>query len=139
MAGGLERQRVVEIGAGEYCGDTEIQQNGFAVTVDQNVGRFEIAVDNHIAMGKGDRVANLEEQFNPLADVEPFLVTVGGDVAAVDVGHGHPRETVLGCAAIDKIGNTWVLQTRQDLLFFVKFFAPLGSGQLVAHHFQGHR
>ena len=42
-------------------------------TVDQDVGRLQVAVDDALLVGVLDRLADLDEQSEPLADGEPVL------------------------------------------------------------------
>jgi hypothetical protein len=52
----------------EQLGDAEIEQLDLALGIDQRVGRFQVAMDDEVAMRVGDGVANLREQLEALVE-----------------------------------------------------------------------
>src|ERR1700722_4636550 len=50
----------------QHLGDSEVQQFRFTLLVDQNVARFQIAMDHQMLMREMNRGANLTEQFQTL-------------------------------------------------------------------------
>jgi hypothetical protein len=64
-------------GVGEACGDPEVRQIRVALVVEEDVGRFEIAVDHALAMGVGESTRDLREQARgrlevPVSSLERF-------------------------------------------------------------------
>ena len=58
---------------------------------DQDVGRLEVAVDDALLVGVLDRLADRDEQLQPLPRGEPVLVAVLGDRHALDQLHDEVR------------------------------------------------
>src|SRR5262245_44361533 len=57
------------------------------IVTSQDVRRLEVAVDDPLLMRMLNRVADRDEQLQPLAGGESVLVAVGGDGDAVDQFH----------------------------------------------------
>ena len=84
-AGVLRRQRaelrdvagVFRVGV-EQFGDAEVEQLRLPAFVDEDVRRLEVAVDDEVAVGEGDRVADLVEELQPVVEGELTALAVAG-------------------------------------------------------------
>ena len=75
-------------------GHAEVDDFGHRLAViesHQHVGRLEIAVDDALLMRMLDRLADGDEEFEPLARREVVLVAVPGDRHAFDEVHDKVR------------------------------------------------
>ncbi len=111
--GGLGRGE----GVVEKFGDAEVEEFGFAALVDEDIGGFEVAMDDEVGVGEGDGGAELAEQEEALPEEEVVLVAelVEGD--AVDELHGEIGLAVGGDAAIEEAGDGRVFEAGKDLAF----------------------
>ena len=72
------------VGCGvQYLGDTEIQQLRFALGAYQYVGRFQVAMNDQVAMSVRNRFTNFEEQLKLAGQVEFLGIFVDGN--AIDI------------------------------------------------------
>ena len=65
--------------------DAEVQQLRGAFGVDQDIGRLEIAVNDHVAVRERDGVAHLPHQAKPIEDREGAAFAIDRHRYAVDV------------------------------------------------------
>jgi hypothetical protein len=72
-------------------------------------------MDHEILVRVANRVADLEEQLEPLVHAEPPLVAVGVDRLALDVLHHQVGQPILGRAAVDQAGDARVVERRERL------------------------
>jgi hypothetical protein len=101
-------------------GDAEIDDLGDGLAVverDQDVGRFDVAVDDALLVGVLDGLADRDEQLQPLPGVEPVLVAILGDRHPLDQLHHEVGPAGLGGAGIQHAGNIGVVHQRQGLAF----------------------
>jgi hypothetical protein len=101
----------------EELGDAEVEQLRAAFGGDQDVGGFDVAVNDQMLMGILDSRADLLEQAEPPADVQPVLVAVTIETDSVDVFHRQVRHTVFARTPIEQAGDVGVIQVGQDLPF----------------------
>jgi hypothetical protein len=94
--------------------DAEIEQFGFAVAVDEDVGRLEIAMDDEPAVRILDRGADLEEQFDARAQGERMRVAPAVEPFAIDVFHGQERHAVGAAAGIDEMRDVRMAERGED-------------------------
>ena len=64
--------------------------------------------------------ADLQEQSQARAQVEPVAFAVVDQRAAVDELHRQPRDAGLGAAAVEDAGDVGMLQARQQDPFLVE-------------------
>ena len=75
-------------------GDAEINHLGHGHVVvlgDQNIRRFDVAMNDALLMRVLDGLANLDEQFEPLVGGEIVLVAVIGDLDPAHQFHDEER------------------------------------------------
>ncbi len=123
-SGGGERLRACEFGV-EQLGDSEIEQLRNAIGGDQDVARFEIAVNDELLMRVLDGVGHLPEQLQALANGQLAGVSEGDQGFAVDALHNNVRRTVGGRSAFEQTGDVGVFELSQDLAFLQEA-PPLG-------------
>jgi len=69
----------------EKTGDAEVENVGLAGVIEQDVGRLEVAVDEALAMGVGERVGDGDEGRQDLFEGAPAQAA---EALAFDVGQG---------------------------------------------------
>ena len=82
---------------------------------DQHVGRLEVAVDDALLMRVLDRLADGDEQFQPLPRREVVLVAVPGDRHPLDEVHDEVRPAGAGRAGVEHAGDVRVVHQGQGL------------------------
>ena len=98
-----------------------------AAGVDQHVRGLDVAVDHQVAVGVGDRAADLQVQAHDGVRIERMLVAPAVDALAVDQRHGQPAGAVVGHARVDQGGDVGVVEAGQDLGLAVEALAPGGA------------
>src|SRR5690606_37555581 len=101
----------------ERLRDAEIEQFHLAVGGHQDVGRLDVPMHDQMAMGMGDRAANLDEQPQPIAATEPMLVAIPIDRRALDMFHGQPRSAGGVDSAVQVARDARIRQAREDAAF----------------------
>ncbi len=124
-------------GAGvvEQFGDAEIEQLWLAAGIDQDIGGFEIAMNDEAAMGVGDAVADVEEKLEAAADVE--LGGVGVDGLSIDVFHDEEGAPGGGVAGVDDVNDGGVLEGSEELTLSEEALAPDGAEAIAAQQLDG--
>ena len=64
---------------------------------------------DQVPVGEADRLADLAEELQPLADRQPLLVAIARDGHAIDVLHDEVRQPVVGDTAVQQRGDVRVL------------------------------
>ena len=82
---------------------------------DQDIRGLDVAVDDPLLMGVLDRVANLDEQLEPLTRIELVLVAVVGDRNAPHQFHHEVGPARFGGAGIEDPGDVGMVHHRQRL------------------------
>ncbi len=82
---------------------------------DQNVRRFDIAVDDAFLVGMLNRAANLREQIEPLRRAQLVLVAVFGDPDPTDQFHDKVRPARLCRAGIQDLRDVGMVHHRKRL------------------------
>ena len=100
--------------------DAEVEQLGFAVAGDQDVVRLQVAMHDQVPVRLLHAGADLQEQSQARAQVEPVAFAVVDQRAAVDELHRQPRDAGLGAAAVEDAGDVGMLQARQQDPFLVE-------------------
>ncbi len=99
-------------------GHAEVDHLGHGLAVvggDQDIGRFEVAVDDPFLVGVLHGLANLHKQGEPLSRRELMLVAEPGDGDALDELHDEVGSPGGGLAAVQDAGNADVLHESQGL------------------------
>ena len=105
---------------GRRFGHTEINHLGHRLAVllhDQNVRRLEIAVDDAFLMRVLDGLANLDEQFEPLAEGKFLLIAKFRDGFSRRQLHDEKRASSARCPRIEDLRDARVIHQRQRLSF----------------------
>ncbi len=111
-------------------GDSEINDfghGGAVVLRHQNVGGFEVAVDDALVVGVLNGLANRNEQLQALAGGKLLLVAVVGDLDPAHQFHDKIGPPALGGAGIEDLGDIGVVHQRQRLAL----------GLEASHHLPG--
>ncbi len=98
-------------------GDAEVQEADLALGIDQDVGRFQIAMDDEFAVGMCHRVGDLQEQPEPGAHVEIPFPAVHVDAHALHVFDRQVRLPVTGDARVVQVRDIRMGKRGQDLAF----------------------
>ncbi len=99
-------------------GDAEVDHLGdrhVVVVGDQDVRRLDVPVDDAFLMGVLDRLADLDEQLQPLAGGVSARVAVFGDRRPFDQFHDEVRPPGFGAAAVQHRGDALVVHQGQGL------------------------
>jgi hypothetical protein len=72
-------------------------------------------MNDAIQMGVLHRLADVDEQLQPLTQCEMALVTVGGDRLALDQLHDEVGPPRVGGAAVEHVGDVGMVHERQGL------------------------
>ncbi len=84
---------------------------------DQHVGGLEVAVDDALLMRVLHRLADRDEQLQPLPRREVVLVAVAGDGHPLDQIHDEVRPADAGGAGVQHAGDVGVVHQGQSLAF----------------------
>ena len=82
---------------------------------DQDVGGLDVAVDDPLLVGVLDRLADADEQLQPLGGGELVPVAVVGDGDAVDQLHDEVGPAGVGGAGVEHLGDVRVVHQGQGL------------------------
>ena len=99
-------------------GDAEIDDLGHRHAVvqrDQDVRRLDVAMDDPFLMRVLDRLADLDEQLEPLVRGEIVLVAVIGDLHAAHQFHDEVGPARFGRARVENFGDVRMIHQRQRL------------------------
>ena len=93
---------------------------------DQHVGRLDVAVDDALLVGVLNRLADRDEQLQPLPRGELALITESGDRHALDQLHHEEGSAGFGRSRVQDLGDVGMIHQGQRL--------PLGleAGQDLA-------
>ena len=99
-------------GVVEQLGDSEVEQPHVPFPVDEDIGRFEVAVHDEVAVGVVDGRANFEHQAHDPSRVESPAEII--DRLAIDPLHGQPAGAIGLDAGVDERRDMRMTQTCQD-------------------------
>ena len=120
-------------------GDAEVDHLGHRPAVvegDQDVRRLQVAVDHALLVGVLHRLADRDEQRQPLARREPGPVAILGDRHALDQLH-HEVGAAVGLAGVQDLGDVGVVHQGQRLPLLIEAGEhPLGV-EAGANHLDG--
>src|ERR1700722_14688068 len=95
--------------------------SGFAIYFDhQDVGRFQIAMNDRLLMRVQHAIADFYEKFQAIADFELMLVAVVGDRNALYVLHHKIRLAVGSGPSVEDFGDRWVIHDGEGLALGLK-------------------
>ena len=100
----------------DRLGHTEVDDLGHrsvALGGDQDVGRFDVTMDDRLLVRVADAVADLQEQPQSLVDPQTLPVAITGDPLAVHVLHGEIGTPVFGGSDIEDAGDVRVVHQPQ--------------------------
>ena len=83
--------------------------------VDEDVRRLDVAVDDPLLVGMLDRLADRDEQLEPIRGDSSLVVAELGERDALHKLHHEVRRTVLGRAGIEQLGDIRVVHDRDRL------------------------
>ena len=114
--------------AGEVCvftvvqelRDAEVEQLQLAVLGHNDVGRFEIAVDDEAAVRVVDGVAGFLKQAQSCIEGQPMLIAVIGNRNALDELHRKVGPPVARYATVQEAGNVRVIEAGEDSAFLAE-------------------
>ena len=109
---------------GQHLGDAEVEQTHFALLRDQNVGWFEVAVDDQMGVGMLDRQQYLTEQSQAVAQSQHAGITVLGDRQAAHILERQPGDTVVADPGVEQGRNVGMPQPGQDVALALKAACP---------------
>src|SRR5699024_782877 len=97
----------------EQAGHTEVEQARITRGRDQNVGRLDIAMNDHVAVSVIDRFGHPDET---LQDVIAVTLSSGPVVNAfaVDKLGGEKGPSLAGHSAVEQSGNAGMIEARKD-------------------------
>ncbi len=118
-------------------GDAEVEQLRRAVLGHQDVVRFQVTMDDKIAMGVLDRCTDGHEEPQPRMDRQSSIVAVVVQGLALDVLHDQIGQAVLGRAAVEQPGDVRVLQVGEDLPLAAQATRSGGIQGALTHQLDG--
>jgi hypothetical protein len=90
-------------------GGSKVQQLDRAFFIDQYIRRLQIEVNDQVAVGIRDRIADLQKQLDPLANVESLGVGILIEMNAIDVLHHEIRLAAIAEASVEHAGNVFMV------------------------------
>jgi hypothetical protein len=109
----------------------EIQDLGLAVLVDQDIARFQIAMDDAALMGVLNGFTDLNHQSQALARVQVPRIGIFTKGLAADDFHGEVRleaKPRIGRASLVDLRDTGVMEAAERLEFLVEAAEEFGAG-----------
>jgi hypothetical protein len=98
---------------GKQLRDAEVEELHPAIAIDQDIARFEVAVDHQVTVQVADRVDDLEHQAEDPLDRQCPRSNVVGDRLALDELHDEVGSALVGDPTVDEMGDVGVGKTRQ--------------------------
>jgi hypothetical protein len=121
----------------EELGDAEVEQLHVAAAVHEHVGRFDVAMDDQVRVGVGDRFKHLEKELEAPLHTEALRIAIFIDRPAFDVFENQVGLT-RGCnARIDQARNVRIRQTRENLAFAPEALLAAPPDEAGVEEFQG--
>lgn len=108
--------------------EAEIQESNPPVDCDEQIGRFEIAMQDTALVRMGDGPTRLKEQARASGGIKRIPLAKVVDSFASNVFHHQIRATIHG-AAIEQAGNVGMVQCCQSLPFGPKASEPFVRGR----------
>ena len=108
---------------------TEIEDLGLAGFIDEDIARFEIAVDDTALMGVFNPFADAGHELQPLVSCQLMRIGVFEQGLTMDEFHGEIRlwsETIVSSARFIDLCNARMLQSSQRKQFLLEAADQLG-------------
>lgn len=106
-------QALLFVAGSEKAGDAEVEQAWVALRSDEDVGGFQVAVDDQIAVGDGHGFGDLEEDVEALLDGLVMGVLIEGD--SLDELHDDVGGAFGGLAGLVEAGDIGMFALGEDL------------------------
>jgi hypothetical protein len=126
LNGRLRRDRLTGARVDEFR-DTEVEELQLAVARDEDVRRFEIAVDDQVLVRVLHDVAHGGKELESRVDRETACIAIAVDRFTIDILHREPRYAVTCDAAVDEAGDVWVLEKRENPTLLQESSNELGT------------
>ena len=123
----------------EDAGGAEIDQPRAVSALDEDVRRLEVAVDNAMAVGDGQRLGHRHQHVEAALRRHALLAAVLADVLAVDVLHHQVRGTILQRAGSTERDEGRVAQTREQAPLAAESRGGTAAGAGQVHELDGHQ
>src|SRR5690606_35963186 len=81
----------------------------------QDIGRFQIAMNDQVLMCVLNSAADLQEELEPIANIQAMLVAVFVERLTMDVLHDEERLSFCGFSSVDETRDIRMIETCQDL------------------------
>ena len=99
----------------QKLGYSEVEKLWYSISIDQNVARLQVAVDDEMAMRVFNRGAHRKEEAQPLFDAEIVLRGILCDPGPLDVLHDQVGSSIVCAASIEQSCDVRMLKTGQNL------------------------
>src|SRR5205814_9816419 len=77
-------------------------------------------MDDQMLVGVMHRRADLAEELEPGRGGKVAAIAIFVDPKTLDILHNEKRNTVLGNSTAVEVGDVWIIQTCEDMLFVAK-------------------
>jgi hypothetical protein len=118
-------------------GDAEIQKADGAVFLHENVGRFQVAMNDRVLMGVDDGFAYGAEEANAIDEGAMMQAAELCEGQALDILHDKEGSSVGSGVGVVEASYRRVIQLREGALFKDETFAACGRKPGVAKEFDG--
>src|SRR5690349_16611615 len=105
------------VGGQKQFGNAEIKQLRLARGCNNDVGRFDVAVNYQLLMGVRNCAADFGEKFEPIVDIKTALVAELSDRFAFDMLHYEVGQPVRSRTAAVQARNVRMFQPGENLPF----------------------
>ena len=123
----------------KLLGDAEVEQPHRSIALHQDVGGFQIAMNDSVLMRVLHRLANGAKQLQTLADRRIAVAAVLGERNAVDILHDEPGRPVTKGVSVIEARYGRMIQLREHALFTEEALAAGGGYPGIAQDFDGHQ
>ena len=121
----------------DLLGDSEIEQAHAAVSLNKDVRRLQVAMNDRMRMGILNCLADLAEQLQPALDGAVVLLAIVGDRQAFDVLHDEPRSAIGESVSIVETRDGRMIELRLHALFAGEALASGRREPGVTENFDG--
>ena len=117
--------------------NTKIQQLGRTVFGHQDVGRFDVTVNDQVLVRIVNSGTNCLEQSQPFINRQSVQIAIGVYAHPVDVLHDEVGNAVAGCAAVVKARDIGMFEVGEKLALVPQAKLGLRIDQTMAAQFYG--
>ena len=93
----------------------DLRDRSIVLNSDQDVRRFEIAVNDALLVGMLNAIAHLQEQIDAAGDRQLVFVAVRRNAFATDILHDEIRTALRGCTGVEDARDGRMIHDRQRL------------------------